>query len=283
LTTRLSLEAGRALVERGYHAQVVPHEDNVALFQLDGIRRGIRFRDGAFVVGDGEAFEKATLVEQARSEPESFSPNVLLRPIVQDTLFPTVCYVAGPNELAYLAQLKPIYERFGVPAPLFFPRAAATLLDAASARFLTRYQLPLESLQPRNEAALNELLEAQLPEAVEKALHDASSAVEEKMGRLMEAVPAIDPTLEGAARSAMGKMQHDLRTLHDKIIQAVKRRDETLRRQFTRTRALAFPDGQPQERSVAFVYFLNRYGPALIDRLVEELPMDMGNHWVLTI
>ena len=73
-----------------------------------------------------------TLVEEARQHPERFSPNVLLRPVVQDTLFPTVCYVAGPNELAYLAQLKPIYERFGVPEPLMVPRATATLLDSAA-------------------------------------------------------------------------------------------------------------------------------------------------------
>jgi len=103
------------------------------------------------------------------------------------------------------------------------------------------------------------------------------------MGRLVEAVPAVDPTLERTARSTLGKMQHDLRTLHDKIIHAAKRRDETLRRQFARTRGLAFPEGEPQERVVAQVYFLNRYGDALVDRLREDLPIDMGTHWALTI
>lgn len=282
-STRLAIETGRALVERGYHAQVVPHADNVSLFRLDGIRRTIHYRDGQFVVGDVEKVSPGTLREEALSEPSSFSPNVLLRPIVQDALFPTICYVAGPNELAYLAQLKPLYERFGVPQPLFVPRATATLLDSAAARFLARYDLPLESLQPDDEAALNRLLEAQLPASVEEALRAASSAIDERMGRLVEAVPAIDPTLERTARSTLGKMQHDLRTLHDKIIQAAKRRDETLRRQFARTRALAFPDGVPQERIIAQVYFLNRYGDALIDRLREDLPIDMGTHWALTI
>ncbi|MBP7571427.1 MAG: bacillithiol biosynthesis cysteine-adding enzyme BshC [Acidobacteria bacterium] len=282
-STRLALETGRALVERGYHAQVVPHADNVALFRLDGIRRTIHYRDGQFVIGDLETVPPGTLRGEAVSEPASFSPNVLLRPIVQDALFPTVCYVAGPNELAYLAQLKPIYERFGVPEPLFVPRATATLLDSAGARFLARYDLPLEALQADDEAALNRLLEAQLPASVEEALRDASAAIDERMGRLVEAVPAVDPTLERTARSTLGKMQHDLRTLHDKIIHAAKRRDETLRRQFARTRGLAFPEGEPQERVVAQVYFLNRYGDALVDRLREDLPIDMGTHWALTI
>ena len=78
-------------------------------------------------------------------------------------------------------------------------------------------------------------------------------------------------------------MQHELETLHGKIIQAAKRRDETLRRQFQHARAQAFPSGQPQERDVGFVSFLNRYGPALVERLADELPLDSGTHWVITI
>jgi uncharacterized protein YllA (UPF0747 family) len=163
------------------------------------------------------------------------------------------------------------------------PRASVTLLDSAGAKFLSKYQLPLESLQPDNEAALNHLLEHQLPRSVEQAFEDVSQAVEAGMARLLDAVPVIDSTLVGATKSSLGRMQHDLRTLHEKIIHAAKRRDETLRRQYARTRTQAFPEGHPQERSVGFVYFLNRYGTALVDRLHDELPLDLGSHWVLTI
>jgi uncharacterized protein YllA (UPF0747 family) len=78
-------------------------------------------------------------------------------------------------------------------------------------------------------------------------------------------------------------MQRDLQNLHGKMIQAAKRRDETLRRQYTRTRALAFPGGEAQERTIGFVSFLNQYGPALVDRLEQELPLDLGHHWVVAI
>ncbi len=282
-TTRLAAEQGAALIQQGYHAQVVPHEDNVALFKLDGIRQTLHFREGAFVVGDNAVVAGPDLVEESRRHPERFSPNVLLRPVVQDTLFPTICYVAGPNELAYLAQLKPIYAHFGVPEPLMVPRASITLLDSAGAKFLAKYQVPLEAMQPDNEAALNHLLEHQLPRSVEEAFEEVSRAVDGGMARLLEAVPQIDATLAGAAKSSLGRMQHDLRTLHEKIIHAAKRRDETLRRQFVRTRAQAFPESHPQERSIGFVYFLNRYGAALVDRLHQDLPLDIGSHWVLTI
>jgi uncharacterized protein YllA (UPF0747 family) len=103
------------------------------------------------------------------------------------------------------------------------------------------------------------------------------------MTRFIEAIPALDPTLEGAAQSTLARMQHDLETLHGKMIQAAKRRDETLRRQFIHARALAFPGGHAQERTIGFVSFLNQYGPALVERLDAELPLDLGRHWIVTI
>jgi uncharacterized protein YllA (UPF0747 family) len=84
-------------------------------------------------------------------------------------------------------------------------------------------------------------------------------------------------------QSTLARMQHDLHTLRNKVIQAAKRRDETLRRQFQRAQALAFPNGHPQEREIGFLWFANRYGPALVERLLEDVPLDMGKHWVVTI
>jgi bacillithiol biosynthesis cysteine-adding enzyme BshC len=281
-TARLAVLAGSDLTARGYHAQVHAHDDSLALFHLDGARRSIRQHEGRFTIGDRQ-YSAAALAAHAAKDPTGFSPNVLLRPIVQDTVFPTVCYVAGPNELAYLGQLRGVYEHFALPMPLMYPRASATLVDAPAARFLNRYKLPLEALQAQDEAALNDLLKSQIPPVVEDCFAEAASAIDAQMGRVIQALPALDPTLEGAARSTLSRMQHDLQTLHGKMISAAKRRDETLRRQFMHVRALAFPGGHAQERTISFVSFLNQYGPALVDRLDEELPLDLGRHWVVAI
>jgi bacillithiol biosynthesis cysteine-adding enzyme BshC len=281
-TVRLASLAGSDLIARGYHAQVHAQDESAALFRLDGGRRAIKKHDGRFIVGD-EQFPTDALLKQATERPTSFSPNVLLRPVVQDTIFPTICYVAGPNELAYLGQLRGVYQHFGVPMPLMYPRASATILDSAAMRFQTKYKLPLEALQPQDEAALNELLRAQIPPAVEESFAAAARTIEAQMNQLIAAIPALDPTLEGAAKSTLSRMEHDLQTLHGKMIQAAKRRDETLRRQFMHARVLAFPGGHAQERTIGFVSFLNQYGPALVDRLDEELPLDLGRHWIVTI
>ena len=280
-TSRRAAAAGSDLVARGYHAQVQP-QDALALFHLDRERQPIRQDNGQFVIGN-EVFVPSSLVAKAADRPAAFSPNVLLRPIVQDTLFPTICYVAGPNELAYLGQLRGVYDHFGVPMPLMYPRASATLLDSAASRFLSKYNVPLEALQPQDESALNALLASQIPATVNTSLDGADKVLEQAMTRVIEAMPVLDPTLEGAARSTLGRMQHDLQTLRSKTIQAAKKRDETLRRQFIRTRSLVFPGGEPQERVVAFVSFLNQYGPALVQKLDEQLPVALGQHWVVTV
>jgi bacillithiol biosynthesis cysteine-adding enzyme BshC len=285
-TARHAATAGAAMEARGYAAQVTPHPGTVALFNLNGKRQPIRVHGDSggqqFEIGD-RIETKADLLARVRQSPAEFSPNVLMRPIVQDTLFPTVCYVAGPNELVYLGQLRGVYAAFGVPMPLIQQRATATLLDANAARFLLRHDVPLPQLRAQDESALNQLLESQLPPGVDAALQDVLRLLEERMEQLAASVTAIDATLEGATRSALGRMQDDLRKLHGKVIQAAKRKDETLRRQFQHAQAQAFPGGEPQERAVGFIYFLNKYGPALVERLGDELSSEPGTHWVLTL
>ncbi len=281
-TAALAGTAGQRLASLGFHAQVTTHEDGVALFSLVNGRHAIHWNGGMYEIG-GEFIAPDVLRMRAETTPSEFSPNVLLRPLVQDTLFPTVCYVGGPAELAYLGQLREVYDHFGIPMPLVLPRATATVIDPPAARFLAKYDVPWLALQPQDEHALNQLLESQLPPSVEASLHAAGVDIGERMRQVIEAVPVIDPTLEGAARSTLGRMEHDLKTLHNKIIQAAKKRDETLRRQFVRTRALVFPSGQIQERTLGAITFLNKYGPAFIDALAADLPRDAGTHWLLTL
>lgn len=281
-TAALATSAGEQLAACGHEPQVVPQPGSVSLFHLDGKRLPIRPDGDRFLIGD-QSVTLAALQQEAQSAPAHFSPNVLLRPLVQDTLFPTICYVCGPSELAYLGQLGGVYQHFGLPMPLIYPRATATVIDGAAARFLNRHPVPLDELRTRDESALNNLLQAQLPPEIEASLTDAESALQASLQRVIDAMPALDPTLAGAAKSTMGKMEHDLRSLRGKVIQAAKRRDETLRRQFTRAQAQIFPLGHPQERTLTLVYFLNRYGPGLVDALRVQLPIEMGRHWIVTL
>ncbi len=171
--------------------------------------------------------------------------------------------------------------------PLIYARATATLVDSAAARFLRRYAVDLEGLQPQDESALNRLLQSQLPQSVEQAMRDAGEALQRSMARVAEALPELDPTLAGAARTTLGRMEHDLRALHSKIIQAAKRRDETLRRQFTRVQAQVFPLGHPQERTLLAHLLPQSIRPAPRRSVDRRAPARdgaaLGNHDLKTL
>lgn len=271
-SSRLAAAAGERSRALGFPPQVVPIEDSAALFCLNPAREPIRV-----------PFDCDPLAADALAHPERFSPNVLLRPVVQDWMFPNVAYVAGPGELAYHGQLEEIYKAFHVPRPLIYPRATATILDAPALRFLDRQGVAFASLTRPDESALNRLLEARLPDEAKSALAGAAEAIRDRWNALVTELPRLDPTLEGAARASLARLQHELDTLQRKTVRAVKRREGDLRRQFTHAQALAFPGGAPQERVLGVAYFANQYGPALVDTLVAELPSDMGSHWLVSI
>lgn len=281
-TSRLAASAGEALEAAGYHAQVTPQPDAVALFYMRDAREPLRYADGTFEAGTASWTADELLAELDR-HPEHFSPNVLLRAVVQDTLFPTIAYVAGPSELAYLGQLREVYAFHQTPMPLIVPRVTGTMLDAPAARFLERNDVPLRSLRAQDEHALNALLEAQLPTAVDHALADTEAALHERLDALQTAVTLIDATLEGAVQSMRSRLDHEMRGVRTKVIQASKRRHETLRRQFVRTQQLTFPGGHPQERTIGVAWFLNRYGPALVPRLYDVLRTEARRHWLFRI
>jgi bacillithiol biosynthesis cysteine-adding enzyme BshC len=282
-TATLAREAGEAMTRLGHAPQVETADDVVSLFYLDDEgRRAVRRRDHDFLIGDtvhpGEA-----LRDEAQTHPERFSPNVLLRPVVQDRLFPTICYVGGPSELAYQAQLGGVYRWMGIEAPLLYSRATATILDSAALRFVERHHVALEDLHVQDDSALNRLLESLLPPEVERALDETNRQMTERTGALRQAVRLVDPTLSGAVDTTLERMRETLKSLNTKIIQATKRKDETLRRQFHRTRALAFPGGHPQERTLSLPFFLNRYGLTLGERMLEAVPLETDKHYVLSL
>lgn len=282
-TASLANDAARAMKAIGHAPQIEPPPDSVALFYLsDEGRVPIKRRGGEYLIGD-VAHTPAALRQEAAAHPERFSPNVLLRPLVQDRLFPTVCYVAGPSELAYQAQLGGVYEAFGVQAPILLPRVSVTFIDSSADRFLERHHLSLDALCMEEETALSRLVERALPTDVEAAFRAMQDAVNEHGRSVKDAIVTLDPTLTGAVDTTIDRMRDTLQSLHGKIVQATKRNDDTLRRQFKRTYALVYPGGAPQERTLGVVFFLNRYGPELVSQLLEALPLDTDQHYVLTL
>jgi bacillithiol biosynthesis cysteine-adding enzyme BshC len=271
-TSGAILDVSQSLRAAGYPVQIEARPDGVNCFLLQRGRRPL-VRDAAgFRLRDtGEVIPTASLCRLAEESPEQFSPNVALRPVVQDTLFPTLAYVAGPGELAYFAQLRPVYAAFGVPMPVIVPRATVSLVEPRIAQLLARFRLGLPDLTAEPEQIASRILRAQLPPDLGATLAAARQGVDEIFRQIGEAVAAVDPTLKATAGQTSGHIKGHLDQLEKKAVQALKRREADTRQQLQRLRDALMPGGKLQERVYPLVSYLAKYGFGLVRTLREQI------------
>jgi bacillithiol biosynthesis cysteine-adding enzyme BshC len=276
-STRLLNEAAEQLSEMGYEPQIEKTEDSTSLFFFDeqGFRRKLFFRDGWYRVEDTEQrMRTEELLAIVERTPERLDPNVTLRPVIQDALLPTVAYVAGPGEIAYFAQLRAVYDLFGVQMPLLFPRARCILVERKIQRIMDRYRLTVDDLSIGPDELFGRLVKDRFPENLERLFRDSTEDIEAALGRLGGPLTSFDPTLSGLMDSTKGRVVHQVSILRNKALQAQRRASETLRGQIERVCAHIHPLGRPQERTLNIVPYLVSYGPDLIPELMDALDLD---------
>lgn len=263
-TSQAILQVSARIEGRGYAPQIAARGDGANAFLLDGGRWPIRRVEGRLVAQRGGALAP---MDPAQATAAALSPNVALRPVMQDTLFPTLAYIGGPAEIAYFAQLGPAYAAYGVPMPLVLPRAHVTLLEARIAELMARHALALPQLRAEAEALVSAILRQDQAAGFQARMADAQAAVARTFKDVEALVGEIDPTLKGPATQAAGHARHQIDGLERKAIQALKRRHEDLRAQVHRVREHLMPGGRPQERVLCLLPFLVKYGRGLLDTL----------------
>ena len=175
-----ALAASRRLRDAGYEGQVHLHEGILNIFYAERERRSVQWDGHAFEIKDPrETRSKEDLLALAKEKPFLFSPNVLLRPIYQDTLLPTVVYVGGPGEIAYFAQMKGVYEKFGLPMPVIYPRKSLTVVERNIDRLLAKYRLDISDLWGGADGIIRGLAESGVPEPLGRAVNLAASHLEQ--------------------------------------------------------------------------------------------------------
>jgi bacillithiol biosynthesis cysteine-adding enzyme BshC len=245
--------------------------DGLTLLMLEAGAGRDRLRgagDGRFTTRrGGEDLDLAELERVLATEPARLSANVLLRPAVEAFLFPTVAYLGGPGELAYLAQTGPVFAALGVPRTAALPRLSGLLVEARVDRVLEKHGLrPEELARPEGEITAQAAQE-DLPPAATGALAAARAALEERFGEVRDAAVAVDPTLQKPVESVRNHALHGLQEIEKKLVAALKRRNDTALQQLVRAREQLFPGGRPQERVVTVASFLARHGDAVLEVL----------------
>lgn len=263
------LDRSKDLESAGLHAQVkVARESTLLFFTVNGRREPVRARPDGYSAGDRD-FSAADLAAAIERTPEAFSPNALLRPIVQDSLLPTAAYIGGPAEIAYFAQSQVLYRRILRRMPAVLPRASFTLIEPPIARFMGMYDLGFRDILEGPQHVRARMERKSLPGGLTAGFDEAEKAMRELLGRFRSPLENLDATLAGALDTTQEKMLHQFNQLRGKVGRAENFRTGVLDRHQQILLDALNPEGGLQERSLCFLPFLAAHGPDLLDELLD--------------
>ena len=286
-TLRALERRGAELERAGFHVQVAPTPVN--LFRMGGGHRTpLDPADGGLVPrGSDQSLTTADALRQLAEAPETWSPNVVLRPLVQDTLLPTAAYVAGPGEAAYFAQLGPVYELFGVPMPVIEPRLSLTVIEPGIDKILDRYSLGLGDLGagPDPAETLHALWRRLALDAsglgLGTAFDDARRRAQALVSDLEPLALAASPSLDGAVGAAQAAIEKALRQLEAKTVRVEKQAHDDVRQRLVRAQAALWPGGRLQERALGPLGVVARHGTGALAAMGDAVPLDARRHYLV--
>jgi bacillithiol biosynthesis cysteine-adding enzyme BshC len=275
------LARGKDLERADYHVQVKVVEESTSLFvNVDGKRLPVRARNADFAVGR-RSFSLSDLTDLLARSPSDFSANVLLRPVIQDALLSTVAYIAGPSEIAYLAQASVNYERLLGRMPVILPRASFTLIDAHTVRLLHKYELEFSDVL-RGRPKLRAKMEGRLlPKTLTRRFDTGEKSLRKMFAELREQVTRLDATLGGAMDTAESKMLFQFAKLKEKAGRALALRSSVLDAHERELLGRLYPNGGLQERSHCFLPTLAMHGMELLTELGHRIKLGGALHQVL--
>jgi len=288
-----ALQAQSEALERaGFEATVHVREDSPLSFYhpqgATGPRTRLRKQGADFVeIEGGNTHTLSQLLAALERDPLSFSTSALLRPIIQDSLLPTAAYIGGPAEIAYFAQLPPLYAAFELELSMIAPRARVRLVEPATARLLTRLGLQCSDVALPEQTLLARLSGLpQSPVAIDPSTSDEPAPLppvafertliesfESSLAAALAELPA-DVTRRLAAQLDKTRKKLELTSakLAHAYSQALLSHDAQRVGEVRRLKQLLFPGAVPQERVFGFAYFAARYGDrALIEQLLAAI------------
>ena len=277
--TAAVLERNRTLEAAGYHAQVHVEDQTSFVFLLENGRRYALRRYGRDYLQNGRRFSTEELTDRAAQ----LSPNALLRPVVQDSMLPTVAYIGGPAELAYLAQSEVIYRRILGRMPAAMHRAGFTLLDQRCRKLMHRYGLTLADCAHGEEVVRDRIAARLIPPALSGALAHTRTSVEQAVDTLARDLAGFDASLAAALDKSRRKMLYQLGKMERKVGRETMARDARVARDAAYLSNSVFPQRHLQERLYSILPFLAIHGTGLIDDLYGCLNLGCPDHQLAVV
>ena len=273
------LERNRELEADGYHAQVHVEAQTSLFFVLEGERRmTLRRQDGDYATKD-----RHYTVDELAERSEHLSPNALLRPVVQDYILPTVAYIGGPAELAYLAQSEVVYRELLGRMPVVLARSGFTLLDARANKLMDRYELGLPCFFHGEDCLREKISKKLVPPALTQEFAEVEKTTAAALEHLRAGLTDFDPTLAASLDKSRAKILYQLSKAQRKTARETLKRDQRATGEAAYLSGLIFPDQHLQERYYSILPFLARHGFGLLDTLYEAVQLDCPDHKILVV
>ena len=284
---RAIVDRSLELESRGYHSQVKVDEDYFPLFWHDenAGRTAIRKDSSGFfrTKTQRDKFTRAELLSMAERDPARLSPGVMLRPVVQDYLLPTIAYFGGGAEIAYFAQNGAAYEVLERPVTPIFHRQSFTVIEPKGRRTINKLSLGYNDLFKQPESVVMEWAERCLDPKTAAIFSSAEESVNAELHQIDRLLAEIDPTLLNNAAKRRGKILYHIGAIRKKALLAVSRKSGDAERRILELFDAVMPDGHLQERSINVFSFINKYGPEFMKWVYGAVDLSDKRHRILEI
>lgn len=266
-----ALESQSQKISKRYHQQVTLNKSHLFFLDPKAGRTKIVHEKNNWRTSTGHQWSAKELLSDIDEQPALFSPDVFLRPVIQDALLPTLGYVGGPGELAYYGQMKTFYHCFDQKMPVIYPRFSGTFLEPAIVRIFNELPFEINEYNSRIEDLESAFVDRTEQLDIETLFDTWKEEYSSVSTSYEQSIKEVDESLEGAAEKAKAHFSNELDQLKSKVYRAIKKREKTQMARILRVQQNLFPGRNLQERTLSGIYYMNKFGLDIWDRLLEEM------------
>src|SRR4030043_805413 len=273
---------GEKLNGSGYHSQLNSIGEILVFFYCkNGIRKRIYPDDkGSFKI-DNKIYDKKEFWDLIESSPAGISLNVVLRPLLQDSLLPVLSSICGPGEISYFAQIKPVYDLYGLKMPIIYPRFSATIIEKKINKLLKKLKITDEMLVSDEEEIIKQIIRKKLDIDLEESMLDLKKDISERLAESEKVFLDIDMNISDSFDRIKRNLKKEIKVLSKKLYSGLKKQDEFVLGSIKKVYASIFPGGNLQEREINIFSYLNKYGFEFLDDIGSAVrPLDFSHKFL---
>ena len=273
---------GKKLNGSGYHSQLNSIGEILDFFYCKG---GVRKRiypnnKDSFKIGS-KIYNKNEFWDLIESSPAGISLNVVLRPLLQDSLLPVLSSICGPGEISYFAQIKPVYDLYGLKMPIIYPRFSATIIEKKINKLLKKLKITDEMLVSDEEEIIKQIIRKKLDIDPEESMLDLEKDISERLAESEKVFLDIEMNISDSFDRIKRNLKKEIKVLSKKLYSGLKKQDEFVLGSIKKVYANIFPGGNLQEREINIFSYLNKYGFEFLDDIGSAVrPLDFSHKFL---